>query len=177
MHAGGKTLYAGTENGAIRAYKLPLSGEYAQICAFHGAVTRLRLGADDASLFATSADGALFVFDIRDRDPTRAITRRCRALRLLHAVWHASPSADTHAWLLSNTLHAKLYILYYALGNHMEASVIRLVGCAYCVTINQQMLRADKTGAVLQGGGGAAALGGGGAGRQERSRRPPAPHS
>lgn len=41
-----------------------------------GSVTRLRLSADDMSLYAASADGAIFVFDIRDRDPLRAITKR-----------------------------------------------------------------------------------------------------
>jgi hypothetical protein len=73
-------LYAGTEAGAIRAYKLPLTAEFQQVRACSGAITRLRMGADDASLFATSADGCLWVYDIRDRDPTRALTRRRAAL-------------------------------------------------------------------------------------------------
>ena len=78
-------LYAGTEAGSIRAYKLPLSTEFQQVRACSGAITRLRLGADNVSLLATSADGCLWVYDIRDRDPTRVITRRCSLGHPVHA--------------------------------------------------------------------------------------------
>lgn len=75
--SGGKTLYAGTDTGCIRAYKLPLSGEQQEVRCFSGAVTRLRLSHDDSLLYATSADGSLFVFEVKERDPLRSMAKRC----------------------------------------------------------------------------------------------------
>ena len=76
MHAGGKTLYAGTDTGCIRAYKLPLSGEHQETRCFSSAVTRLRLSHDESLLYATSAAGDLFVFEVKERDPVRAVAKR-----------------------------------------------------------------------------------------------------
>lgn len=70
-HEGGKTLYAGTEGGCIRCYRLPLSGEFQEYRCFSTAVLRLRLGCEDTLLFATSADGCVFMLDVKDRDPLR----------------------------------------------------------------------------------------------------------
>lgn len=75
-HVGGKTLYAGTDTGCIRAYKLPLSGEHQEVRCFSSAVTRLRLSNDDSLLYATSAAGDLFVFDVKNRDPVRSVAKR-----------------------------------------------------------------------------------------------------
>ncbi|EIE19478.1 WD40 repeat-like protein, partial [Coccomyxa subellipsoidea C-169] len=49
---GGKTLYAGTDTGCIRAYKLPLSGENQEVRCFSSAVTRLRLDQGEKIAFA-----------------------------------------------------------------------------------------------------------------------------
>ena len=70
-------MYAGTDTGCIRAYKLPLSSEQQEVRCFSGAVTRLRLSHDDSLLYATSADGSLFVFEVKERDPVRSIAKRC----------------------------------------------------------------------------------------------------
>ena len=60
----------------MRAYTLPLTGEMAEMRVGRGAVTRLRLAADHASLFACCADGSVSVLDIQDRDFGRA-GKRC----------------------------------------------------------------------------------------------------
>ena len=69
--AGGRTLYAGTESGCIRCYRLPLTGEFQEHRCFSTAVMRLRMGSEDTLLFATSADGCIFMFDAKERDPLR----------------------------------------------------------------------------------------------------------
>ena len=74
--AGGRCLFAGTESGALRSYKLPLGPDYQEAHCCSGAITRLRLSPDDAQLHVTSADGSLFVFDVRDRDPARGVGKR-----------------------------------------------------------------------------------------------------
>ncbi|KAK9915002.1 hypothetical protein WJX75_003504 [Coccomyxa subellipsoidea] len=82
---GGKTLYAGTDTGCIRAYKLPLSGEHQEVRCFSSAVTRLRLSNDDSLLYATSAAGDLFVFDVKDRDPVRSVAKRDQGEKMAYA--------------------------------------------------------------------------------------------
>lgn len=67
-----RALFAGTEGGAIRCYRLPLSsGDCQELRCCGGAVTRLALTEGDTLLLAAAADGALFVLDVRDRDPGR----------------------------------------------------------------------------------------------------------
>ena len=74
-NTGGRTLYAGTESGCIRCYRLPLTGEFQEYRCFSTAVLRLCMGSEGALLFATSADGAIATFDAKERDPMR-IPRR-----------------------------------------------------------------------------------------------------
>ena len=69
--AGGRTLYAGTESGCIRCYRLPLTGEFQEYRCFSTAVLRLCTGSEGTLLFATSADGAITTFDAKERDPMR----------------------------------------------------------------------------------------------------------
>lgn len=64
-------MFAGTETGCLRAYKFPLMGEFQEYKCCQGAITRLCLNYDDAILFATGVDGSLFVFDVKDKDPSR----------------------------------------------------------------------------------------------------------
>ena len=70
-------LFAGTETGCIRAYKHPLNGEFQEFRCCGSAITRLMLTHDDAVLFASGQDGSLFVFDVKDKDPTRIVSKRC----------------------------------------------------------------------------------------------------
>ena len=49
----------------MRAYSLPLTGEMAELRVGRGAVSRLRLSADHASLFVCCADGSVTVLDIQ----------------------------------------------------------------------------------------------------------------
>ena len=88
--AGGRLLLAATDDGAVRSYRLPLPGgdgggggeggaEASIECQSvragpHGggaAVTRLAASADEALLFAGTAEGCVLVYDIKDRDPGR----------------------------------------------------------------------------------------------------------
>ena len=85
--ARGRCLFAGTESGALRSYKLPLGPDYQEAHCCSGAITRLRLSPDDAQLHVTSADGSLFVFDVRDRDPARGVGKR--------RAWRGKPCLTT----------------------------------------------------------------------------------
>ncbi|CAL8468481.1 g8021 [Coccomyxa elongata] len=91
---GGKTLYAGTDTGCIRAYKLPLSGEQQEVRCFSGAVTRLRLSHNDSLLYATSADGSLFVFEVKERDPVRSMAKRDQGEKMAYAEEVLLPKFD-----------------------------------------------------------------------------------
>jgi len=66
-----RLLFAGCENGAIRAYRFPITGEYHEYPAHIGRVTRVRVSVDDSFLFTTGEDGALMMFDIRDKESRR----------------------------------------------------------------------------------------------------------
>ncbi|DBA68566.1 TPA: hypothetical protein ACH3X2_013579 [Trebouxia sp. C0005] len=76
LPAGGRVLFAGTDTGCIRAYKYPLNGEFQEFRCCGSAITQLMLTYDDAVLFASGQDGSLFVFDVKDKDPTRVVTKR-----------------------------------------------------------------------------------------------------
>ncbi len=48
-----------------------ISGVYQEYRCFSTAVLRLCMGSEGTMLFATSADGCIFMFDARERDPLR----------------------------------------------------------------------------------------------------------
>ena len=54
--------------GSVRSYKFPLTGDSFEYPAVSDAVTRMRLSHDDAYLFVAGADGALCVFEVREKD-------------------------------------------------------------------------------------------------------------
>ncbi|CEG40053.1 WD40/YVTN repeat-like-containing domain [Plasmopara halstedii] len=54
--------------GAIRAFKVPLTGDSTEFQCLSSPVTRLRLSFDDQFLFATGEDGAVCIFEIRDKE-------------------------------------------------------------------------------------------------------------
>ena len=74
--SGGRLLFAATDDGAVRCYKLPLGPACeCQVLRCGGApITRLAATRDEATLFAATADGCLFVFDVKDRDAARFLT-------------------------------------------------------------------------------------------------------
>jgi chromosome segregation ATPase len=61
-------LFAATDDGAVRSYKHPLSGEFQEFQCHAGRIERAVLSVDDMFLFTVSADGALAIWDVRDRD-------------------------------------------------------------------------------------------------------------
>ncbi|KAL4457336.1 hypothetical protein ABPG75_012201, partial [Micractinium tetrahymenae] len=65
---GGRLLFAATEDGSLRSYKLPLTPECQAVRCSLAPVTRLAASRDESVLFAATADGALFVYDVKDRD-------------------------------------------------------------------------------------------------------------
>jgi WD40 repeat protein len=65
----GRMLFAGLENGAVRSFKFPLNGEFADV-PVHGAasgVSRLRISHDDAHLFSVGDDGCVYICEVRRR--------------------------------------------------------------------------------------------------------------
>lgn len=64
-------LFAGVSDeqpGSVRSYKFPLTGDSFEYPAVSEAVTRMRISNDDAYLFVAGADGALCVFEVREKD-------------------------------------------------------------------------------------------------------------
>lgn len=66
--AGARALFAGTESGSIRSYRLPVSTGDCQELRLCGApIVRLVLGENDTLLFVAAGDGTLFILDVKDR--------------------------------------------------------------------------------------------------------------
>jgi hypothetical protein len=70
VSSSGKTMIGGTERGAIRSIKFPLSTPWEGTSApsHYGAITRMRISNDDQYLFSVGEDGCLFTYRIRERD-------------------------------------------------------------------------------------------------------------
>lgn len=63
LSSNNKYLFAGTSKGAVRLYDWPLDSnkpEYQEVQVHTGAVTQLRVTADDRYLFSSSEDGSIF---------------------------------------------------------------------------------------------------------------------
>ncbi|EEY54552.1 WD domain-containing protein, putative [Phytophthora infestans T30-4] len=54
--------------GAIRAFKFPLTGESTEFQCLSAPITRLRVSFDDQFLFAAGEDGAVCIFEVRDKE-------------------------------------------------------------------------------------------------------------
>ena len=68
---GGKVLFVGTNKGTIRAYKLPLSEEFQELHCSSTPIVHLTLSQDHNTLFAANSLGVVFVFAVKDKDPSR----------------------------------------------------------------------------------------------------------
>jgi WD40 repeat protein len=60
-----KVMFAGTDTGAVRCYKWPLSGEFTELKLHTGPISRMRLSGDESLLFTAGEDGAVCVLDVR----------------------------------------------------------------------------------------------------------------
>lgn len=90
-------MLAALTNGAVRAYKLPLGDVFQELRCSSQAVTQLALSGDHFQLFAGTASGTVFVFDLKDRDPSRtaaAAERREEALAWSNEVLIAKSSLE-----------------------------------------------------------------------------------
>lgn len=65
-----KLFFFGTDEkpGALRVMKYPFTNEILELQAHFGAVTRLRVALKDNFIFTTGEDGALIVYENRDKD-------------------------------------------------------------------------------------------------------------
>eukprot|EP00898_Chlorokybus_atmophyticus_P003830 jgi/Chlat1/4448/Chrsp29S00328 len=68
----GRALFAGTEKGGLRTYRLPLTGEFQEHPCTSSSITRLRISCDESMLFCGSEDGCLFIYDLRDKEARSA---------------------------------------------------------------------------------------------------------
>lgn len=66
--ASSHTLFAATSTGGVRAYKIPLTGEYTEYSAHDKVITAFKLSHDGLTLHTAGQDGCLFIFDIRDAE-------------------------------------------------------------------------------------------------------------
>ena len=62
-------LFASTSTGGVRAYKIPLTGEYVEYGGHAGPVTALRMSHDECRLHTAGDDGCLMVYDINKSGP------------------------------------------------------------------------------------------------------------
>ncbi|CAM6094904.1 unnamed protein product [Calypogeia fissa] len=72
LPVGSRLLFAGTEVGSIRAYRYPLSGDFYEVQAITSPVTRVCVTADSTLLLCAGDDGAVVIFDVRDKEKTLA---------------------------------------------------------------------------------------------------------
>eukprot|EP00003_Mantamonas_plastica_P007526 TRINITY_DN1634_c0_g1_i5.p1 TRINITY_DN1634_c0_g1~~TRINITY_DN1634_c0_g1_i5.p1 ORF type:complete len:1021 (+),score=468.18 TRINITY_DN1634_c0_g1_i5:488-3550(+) len=79
MPSSGRMILCGTEDGFIRAVKLPATNtslsEAVEVQCHTGPVTRMAVSHDDNYLFSVGEDGSLFVLDIKEKD-TRTLSSR-----------------------------------------------------------------------------------------------------
>ncbi len=65
----GKIIFAGTDEGTVRAYKYPLtSAEFQEFQCHSKPVSRIVLSFDEIFLFTVSEDGSLCIWDVRDKE-------------------------------------------------------------------------------------------------------------
>ena len=68
----GQQFFGATNQGSIRSYRFPLTGEYVEYQAHHGPVSRLRVSHDGYYLFSVGHDGLLMIMSVKDvDDPSR----------------------------------------------------------------------------------------------------------
>jgi WD40 repeat protein len=67
-----KMLFAGTSEpgkpGCVRSYKYPLTGDFTEYQCLSAPISRLRISFDDQYVFAAGEDGALCIFEVRDKE-------------------------------------------------------------------------------------------------------------
>lgn len=69
--AGGRQLFAATSKGSVRAYRLPLGQDFQELHCSNLPLKQLALSPDACFLFAANTEGLVFVFAVKDRDPSR----------------------------------------------------------------------------------------------------------
>ena len=68
LSSSGRMLFAGTESGSVRSYKYPLTGEFQEYQCCSRPVSRICMSIDEALLFVSGDDGAVVIFDVRDKE-------------------------------------------------------------------------------------------------------------
>ena len=68
LSSSGRMLFAGTESGAVRSYKYPLTGEFQEYQCCSRPVSRLCMSIDETLLFCSGDDGSVIIFDVRDKE-------------------------------------------------------------------------------------------------------------
>jgi len=66
----GRMLFSGTNTGTLRAFKFPLTvpGEWQELQAHSGSITKMRITYDDQYLLTVSDDACLFIHKIADKE-------------------------------------------------------------------------------------------------------------
>jgi len=78
ISASGRMLFSGTSHGVVRSLRMPLTtaGEWTSTITHHGAVTKMRISADDQFLFTVGEDGCVVQHKVRVSCPS-GTHRRC----------------------------------------------------------------------------------------------------
>ena len=67
-HPPQRMFFAGTENGLLRSFSFPLTGDWQDYPCHSGSVTRIRVSFNDSWLFTSSEDGSLAILEIREKE-------------------------------------------------------------------------------------------------------------
>jgi cilia- and flagella-associated protein 57 len=62
-----RMLFVATEDGFVRSFKFPITGEYTDFHCYAGAITQMCMSHDDAYLFVAGANGSLSIFEVQER--------------------------------------------------------------------------------------------------------------
>lgn len=118
LGVGGRLLFATTARGTVRAYKLPLGEAFQEIRCSDVPLTQLALSADHLQLFAADARGAIYAFDVKDRDPSRSAGGGGKDDRLPWAEEFLVTRSVLEDWQQRvNELEAQVWPFFAELGN------------------------------------------------------------
>lgn len=81
------------------------AGEFTDIKAHQGAITRLRMSWDESLLATASDDGCVFVWDVKDRDAKAAARREQERIEWAAEVGGGCESCTICNQLFNTTVH------------------------------------------------------------------------
>lgn len=123
---GGRLLFAATSKGTVRTYRLPLSQDFQELHCSSSPITQLALSHSFTHLYASSSEGLLFVFAVKDRDPSRLASRDTHEDQLPWSdeVLLSTSSIEEKHQRIASLESQVAHLLFCACGQQMELSIL-----------------------------------------------------